>query len=442
MSRLPSLRPLTVAVSVAVLIGSTSAAAQSARRGAGPVTRAQVEALQQQLADQQQMLENLRKALGEQDARYRELLQAVEAQRKEQENVQARQREQEAEQQRQQQAQRAAETPRTVQIGTAPSQPETTMTVPQLFEQPGVLTPQGGVIIEPSIQYGYSSNNRAALVGYTVIPSLLIGLIDIREVRRHTMTGALTVRYGITDRFEIEGRVPYVYRTDDTVSREILTGTATERAFTADGSGIGDVEVTARYQLTDGGLNKPYLIGSLRFKSRTGKDPFEVTTDCVTRCVSNTTGTGQPLDLATGSGFYTLQPGLTWLYPSDPAVFFGSITYGYNFKRSGVSRQVLGGEREFLGDIQPGHAIGFNIGMGLALNDRSSFSIGVDLASIGKTKQNGEVVAGSVRTQLATLLLGYSYRYDPKRLINFSVGAGLTRDTPDLTLTLRVPFSL
>ena len=48
----------------------------------------------------------------------------------------------------------------------------------------------------------------------------------------------------------------------------------------------------------------------------------------------------------------------------------------------------------------------------------------------------------SVRTQLATLLLGYSHRYDAKRTINLSVGAGLTRDTPDFTLTLRMPFSL
>ena len=83
-----------------------------------------------------------------------------------------------------------------------------------------------------------------------------------------------------------------------------------------------------------------------------------------------------------------------------------------------------------------------NAGMGLALNDRSSFSIGVDLSSIGRTLQNGVAVPGSVRTQLATLMLGYSYRLNDKRTINFAVGAGLTRDTPDLTLTVRVPFTL
>jgi hypothetical protein len=266
--------------------------------------------------------------------------------------------------------------------------------------------------------------------------------VDVREVRRNTVTAALTARYGITNRAEVELRVPYVRRWDSTVSREILTGSAVDRVFESDGSGIGDVEITGRYQLTDGSDRWPYLIGSLRFKSRTGRDPFEVVTDCVTRCVANTTGTGQPLDLPTGSGFYTLQPGITWLYPSDPAVFFGSFTFAYNFKRDDVSRQVLGGVREFLGEIRPGHAVGMNVGMGLALNDRSSFSMGVELTSIGRTKQNGVPVPGSVRTQLASLLLGYSYRWDQRRTINLSVGAGLTRDTPDLTLTLRVPFSL
>jgi hypothetical protein len=46
-----------------------------------------------------------------------------------------------------------------------------------------------------------------------------------------------------------------------------------------------------------------------------------------------------------------------------------------------------------------------------------------------------------VRIQLGTLLLGYSYRLSDQRTLNVSVGAGLTRDTPDVTLMLRMPFS-
>ena len=164
-------------------------------------------------------------------------------------------------------------------------------------------------------------------------------------------------------------------------------------------------------------------------------------TDCVTRCVGNTTGTGLPLNLPTGSGFYSLQPGLTWLFPSDPAVFFGGVSYTYNFKRSNVSRLVLNGERESIGELAPGGIFGINFGMGLALNDKSSLSVGFDLNSVGRTRQNGEPVAGSVRTQLASVLLGYSYRYSDKTAFSVTIGAGLTRDTPDLTVNLRIPMS-
>ena len=334
----------------------------------------------------------------------------------------------------------AAEGPRQVQVGTAPN--AETRTIAPLFEQPGVLTPRGKMVFEPSLQYGYSSNNRVALVGYTVIPALLIGLVDVREVKRHTFTGALTGRFGLTNRFEIEARLPYVYRSDSAISREIFTGSASESAFDTSGKGIGDIEVTGRYQLNDGGATRPYMIGSLRFKSRTGKDPFEVVTDCVTRCIGNTSGTGLPIDLPTGSGFYSLQPGLTWLFPSDPAVFFGSFSYTHNFKRTDISRRVLNGESEFIGTVEPGPILGMNFGMGLALNDKSSFSLGFDINSVGRTKQNGVTVPGSVRTNLATMLLGYAYRYSDKTSFNVSVGAGLTRDTPDLTLTLRMPMSL
>jgi hypothetical protein len=136
-----------------------------------------------------------------------------------------------------------------------------------------------------------------------------------------------------------------------------------------------------------------------------------------------------------------VQPSLTFLLPSDPAVFFGGLSYTYSVERSNVSRTVLNGQTELLGDIKAGDVFGMNLGMGLGINERSSFSLGMELYSVGRTKQNGQYVLGSVRTQLASLLLGYSYRYSDRTTLNVSVGAGLTRDTPDLQLTVRVPMS-
>jgi hypothetical protein len=325
-------------------------------------------------------------------------------------------------------------------VGKPPVRDKRPPEVAPLFDQPGVLTPRGTFVLEPALQFGYSSSNRVALVGYTIIPALLIGLVDVREVKRNSFTAALTGRAGLTNRLEVEARVPYVYRSDATVSREIFTGTSVERVFDTSGKGIGDVELAARYQLNNGGPDSAYYVGGLRFKSRTGRDPFRVVTDCTKRCIGeNATGTGLPLDLPTGSGFYSLQPSLTWLFPSDPAVFFGSISYLHNFKRTNVSRTVLGGEKEFLGDVKPGDIAGFNFGIGLALNDKASLSLGYDHNTIGRTRQGGMPVPGSVRTQLGTLLLGYSYRLSDKRTLNISVGAGLTRDTPDVSLSVRIP---
>ena len=340
------------------------------------------------------------------------------------------------------------QTPPERPVGKAPDTGNRPPEVARIFEEPSVLTPKGRFILEPSLQFGYSATDRVALVGYTVIPAILIGLIDVRQVKTTTETAALTLRYGLTKRFELEARVPYSHINSDTISREVFTGTAQDRVFNANGSGIGDVEVAARYQFSEGSLDKPFYVGWLRYKSRTGKDPFEVVTDCVQRCIgsatdpSNTTGTGLPLVLPTGSGFQSLQGGVTWLYASDPAVLFGSFSYLHNFPRHNVSRHVLNGQSEFIGDVDAGDIVGFNIGMGLSLNERFSLSLGYDQNFVGRTRQNGVAVPGSARVVLGTLLLGGSYRFSDFHTVNFSLGIGVTRDTPDVTLTVRTPFSL
>ncbi|MFA9219468.1 MAG: hypothetical protein ACEQSK_20510, partial [Sphingomonadaceae bacterium] len=240
-------------------------------------------------------------------------------------------------------------------VGSAPASDGRAPEVAPIFEQPGVLTAKGKVVLEPSYQFGYSSSNRVALVGYTIIPALLIGLIDVREIKRNTSTAALTARYGLSRRTELEFKLPYVYRSDSTVSRELFTGSATDRVFETSGKSVGDAELALRHQLNEGGPERAYYIGAVRLKTRTGTDPFDVITDCSRRCVGQgATGTGLPLELPTGSGFYAVQPSLTWLFPSDPLVLFSSISYLHNFKRNGVERRVLDGEREPLGTVAPG----------------------------------------------------------------------------------------
>lgn len=328
----------------------------------------------------------------------------------------------------------------TTPVGQAPAESSRPPEVAPIFQQPGVLTPRGKVVIEPTYQFGYSTADRVALVGYTIIPAILIGLIDVRQVRSTTQTAILTARYGITNRMELEVRVPYVDTHTDTVSREVLTGSAEDNVFGSSGKGLGDIEATLRYQINNGGADKAYYIGWFRFKSRTGKDPFEVVTDCVTRCVQNLTGTGLPVQQPTGSGFYSLQPGLTWLFPSDPVVFFGNFSYIYNVERHNVSENILLGGKQFLGNVKLGNEADISVGMGMALNDKASLSIGYDQTFIGTTYESGRKVPGSTKVWLGSLLIGGSYRFSDKRTLNVTLGVGITRDTPDATVIVRVPM--
>lgn len=332
----------------------------------------------------------------------------------------------------------AVEPPR---VATASADAAATAATPQvapIFEQPGVLTPRGRLTLEPSLQYSYSSNNRVALVGYNVIPAILVGVVDVREVKRNTLTGAISARYGLTNRLEVEAKVPYVYRSDTSIGSELQQSAASgSSVFGAKGQGLGDIEFTARYQLNNGGVDTPYYVGSLRFKTRTGRDPFQAMTST---SVQGFRGDGIQTELPTGSGFYGLQPAITALFPSDPAVFFGTVSYLFSQARHDVVRNTDQGP-QVLGTVTPGGILGFNFGMGLAVNEKLSFSIGYDHSSVGKTQLNGLNAADSVRVELGTLLLGWSYRLSDRRSVSVSLGAGLTRDTPDLTLTMRVPTS-
>lgn len=428
-----------------VLVGAIAMIFSGLAHGA-EITPAQAKALKAQLSEQAKRMETLRKQLADADAKLLEMQRklGVDAPAKAAATTttaQAKVTEKQPIQVAQvapvapvQQAPTAEKPPATV----GESRPERVQQVAQIFEQPGVLTPAGQFSFETGLQYSYSSSNRVSLVGYTIIPAITIGLIDVREVRRNSTVANFTGRWGVTNRMELEAKVPYVYRSDDQLTRPLNIGASRDELFTSTGQGIGDVEATARYQFNETSVDKPVYIGSLRFKSHTGKDPFEVLTDTTQapELITNRIET----ELPTGSGFYTLQPGVTVLYPTDPAVFFGGLNYQYNFARSGVTMNTTQGQVD-IGEVDPGDVIGFNFGMGLALNEKSSFSLGYDGASVGKTKINGQDAINSSRIQLGTLLLGYSQRVTPATSVGLTVGVGVTRDTPDVTLGLRVPMS-
>ncbi len=322
----------------------------------------------------------------------------------------------------------AAPTP----AGQAPESASRPPPIAPLEDAQSALTPRGKWVLEPSFEFAAASNDRVALVGFTFPPALTIGLIDVRRVNREFYLAALAARYGLTPRMEVEVKVPWVYRSESTTARPLATPSTADSVFSNDGSGIGDVELGLRYQLNVGSATKPFYVASLRLKTTTGKGPFEVET------FNPLAGATLPRELPTGTGFYALQPGITALLPSDPAVFFGTLSYTWNIKDD-VDELDASGNR--IGTYDPGDAFNFNFGVGLALNERASFSVGYDHAVVFKDRVNGENLPLAQRFHIGRILLGYSYQLTRRAHFNLTLGAGVTDDAPDVTLTARLPIT-
>ena len=317
-------------------------------------------------------------------------------------------------------------------------------TIPELPrispEVGGVLTPKGRFVLEPSIRYLHSTVNRVSIEGLTILPALLVGVIDVIESDRDTYSASLTSRYGITNRLEAELNVPYLWRTDSTRTRKFLDSATDESSISSDGSGLGDIEVGLRYQINNGRNGWPYFTGNLRVKSDTGTGPFELAT-------KSSLGDAQLLsELPTGSGFWSVNPSVTIIYPSDPVVFFGNVGYLWTQEDDkGKHIELVDGEEVILGfgKVDPGNAVRLNFGMGLGLNDRASMSLSYSLDTFSKTRIENSAtnkIAGSDVT-VGRLLLGFSLRTKNGTPLNLSIGIGATDDAPDTDVSFRMPIN-
>ena len=304
----------------------------------------------------------------------------------------------------------------------------------------GVLTPNGRFILEPLLQYTYSKSQRVALAGYTVGSALFIGIADLRDVKRETQMAALTGRYGLTDRFELEAKVPYIRRDDVSQTRSVVNPNATDAFFNADGMDLGDIEVAGHYQINDGRNGWPFFIGNLRVKTDTGTSPFDMPIDA---------DFFLPTKLNTGTGFWAFQPSLTAIYPTDPAVFYANVSYLWNVERDIPNRVYQfrvrdeNGSLNFInvksgGKTDPGDAIGFSFGTSLAYNEKASFSLGYSHSIYFKTEQSGQKIEGT-DFDIGQFTFGLNYAFAKKTSANLAVAVGATRDAPDVQMTLRVP---
>ena len=299
------------------------------------------------------------------------------------------------------------------------------------FDQRGVLTAKGKLVVEPSLSYTHSSSTQVAIEGFTILPSIAVGLINVSEVQRDTYTATLAFRYGLSHRLEAELRLPYVHKEEQVREREIFKQTPVNIIRNSSGTDLGDIEAALRYQLNRGLDGWPFFIGNLRVKSDTGTDPFEVDR----RVLTVEDDQGDPVRIGevfeeqpTGTGFWAVEPSLTMIAPSDPAVFYANLSYLWYIERD------VGGD---YGRIDPGDAVGLGFGMGVGINDRVSFSLGYDHTVVFETTRENDA---GIEPQFDYLQVG-SFQFGfSSPVANVSLALGATEAAPDVQLEVRRPF--
>ncbi|MBY9063607.1 transporter [Sphingomonas yunnanensis] len=328
-------------------------------------------------------------------------------------------------------------------VGQAPEDAEQPIQLAVLDSQSSVVTRKGQLTGEFQLDYARADRSRTVFRGVELVEAVLVGVFDINESRQDVLTASAALRYGLTDRFELGVRAPFIHRADASIIAPIAGSTNNDQAATIDssvkGTGIGDIELTARYQLLSGGNGRPYIIGNLQGVLPTGTDPFAIRRDDL----------GRPTRAATGAGFWGIAPSVTAILPSDPVVLFGTLGYTFNLPRD-VDTRI---PPVIITYVDPGDAISGSAGIGISLNQRTTVNFGYAHTWAFGTRTRtmlieptaawpGERETISRDLQIGRFLFGVTYRVTDRASLNWSVEVGATEDATDLRTVLRVPVVL
>jgi hypothetical protein len=328
-------------------------------------------------------------------------------------------------------------------VGAAPEDDRRPIELAVLDQQGSVVTRRGQLTGELQFDYARADRNRAIFRGIELVEAVLVGVFDINENRQDVLTASASLRYGLTDRLEIGVRLPYIYRADTSIIAPVMGSTLDDSAATIDnsvkGNGVGDLELTARYQLLDAKGGRPYVIANLQAVFPTGSNPFAIPRDAF----------GRTTRAATGAGFYGISPSFTAILPSDPVVLFGTLGYTFNLPKDTDTRipPVI------IEYVDPGDALSASAGIGIAFNQRTTLNLGYAHAwAFGTTTRTRLIEpteawpdireATSRDLQIGRLLFGVTYRATDRASVNWSVEVGATEDATDLRTSLRIPLVL
>lgn len=247
---------------------------------------------------------------------------------------------------------------------------------------------------------------------------------------------SLGITYGIADDLALSLSIPYSYTEQEADFTSFDVKIPVKHS---DRLGIGDVSGSLRYTAWHEKGSLPGITFNINAKSTTGVDEK---IDVVTGDISPGLGTG----------FWNVGAGISLTKTFDPVVFFGSVGYTAALQNRGVN---------------PGDQISYSFGGGFSLNDRVSISTSFSGSAVLRTVVNRRASPGStdvpvtgsitdipVPVSLASgsseipgsaqninsLQFSSTIKISKALFIEPFVAFGLTRESGDFTVGLRVPY--
>jgi hypothetical protein len=266
----------------------------------------------------------------------------------------------------------------------------------------GALLPRGSKEVEPSLSYGYTQRSGLAVLGNSVVS---------RNYRREDFGAGLAFRAGLPWSSQLDLALPFAYQRVESV----VDGVANRSTA----SGVGDVQIALTHQFLNERDSRFALLGGVSWLH------------------SNRTSSLRPLVLglpdfaspaAVGSGHDAFAARLTATKRIDPLVFVGSLSHSW-----GRAETVEGAS------VRTGAADGVILRAILAASPEVSLRTGLALTRTGKTRINGIGIEGT-RTTATIAEIGTSVVLDRNRLLDLSLGIGLTAESPDFVFALSMPI--
>lgn len=237
--------------------------------------------------------------------------------------------------------------------------------------------------------------------------------LRIQDDAQHSFSNTIDVSYGLLDNLTMNVSLPLLFKMDSAGGKEAV--------------GLGDVALGLRWQPIPLKRGLPTTTFFSTLSTATGDSPYEI---------------NSAKDLATGKGYYSLSAGVSVSKVTDPIVLFGSASLNVGNNTGGLNQNQ--GSR-ILESFSPGQTLSTSFGFAYSLNYdvslSASYQQSISTNARYTFRDNQGTTTFESPTQVSSLLnYTLSLRTSPKRVVNVSVGFGLSEDTPDVNLGLSMPL--